>query len=226
MKTPILAIAALSSAMVLGACSDTELESNPLAPEATMDRRGPNSNAAPAKGSMTIAEIVTAAATAEPEEEREFTLLLAAIEYIAATNPDSELLAGLFNKDQYTVFAPTDQAFLDLVGAVAGLLDPTVLADEGPFAAIDDLLGDGTIEAVVSYHVTEGRRAANSVIPPNRDRVIETLLEGASFSVSSMGMITAVGNSANIILDMANISASNGIVHAIDAVILPIDLGL
>jgi uncharacterized surface protein with fasciclin (FAS1) repeats len=37
-------------------------------------------------------------------------------------------------------------------------------------------------------------------------------------------MITAVGNTANIV--QANISASNGIIHVIDAVILPVDLGL
>ena len=226
MKAPILVTAALSSALVLGACSDADLETSPLAPEVAMDRQNPNSSRAPAKGSMSIAEIVTASAENEVLEEREFTLLLAAIEYIAATNPSSELLEGLFNKDQYTVFAPKDQAFLDLVDAVAGELDPAVLENEGPFAAIDDFLGFGTIEAVVSYHVTEGRRAANSVIPPNRDRTIETLLTGATFSVDSDGMITAVGNTASIDLDMANISASNGIIHAIDAVILPIVLDL
>ncbi|MDZ7859081.1 MAG: fasciclin domain-containing protein [Candidatus Krumholzibacteriota bacterium] len=166
-------------------------------------------------GGMTIAEIA---------EDAGFTLLLAAVGYIAEMNPDSPLIAGLLNNDQYTVFAPTDDAFLNLVAAVEDLLDPDILAEEGPFAAIDDLLGAGTIEAVVSYHVTEGRRASNSVVPRRHDRTIMTLLEGATFSVSTDAMITAVGNTAYIVTP--NISASNGIIHVIDAVILPVDLGL
>lgn len=174
-----------------------------------------------APGDQSIAEIVIDAASADPAE---FSLLLEAIGYIAETNPDSALVGKLFDDDQYTVFAPTDQAFLSLVGAVAGLLDQDVLNDEGPFAAIDALLGDGTIEAVVSYHVTSGRRASNSVVPPRRERTITTLLDGATFGVSAGAVITATGSSA--LIGSANISASNGVIHVIDAVLLPIDLGL
>ncbi len=174
-----------------------------------------------APGSQSIAEIVTEAAADDPAE---FSLLLDAVLYIAEINPDSALITGLFDTEQYTVFAPTDQAFLALVGAVVGLLDPVILNEEGPFAAIDALLGAGTVEAVVSYHVTTGRRASNSVVPPRRDRIITTLLDGATFSVSSGGVITAVGSTA--VIGPANISASNGVIHVIDAVLLPIDLGL
>jgi len=172
-------------------------------------------------GDQSIVEIVIDAASADPAE---FSLLLDAVLYIADTNPDSALVAGLFDNDQYTVFAPTDAAFADLVGAIIDLLDPDILQNDGPFAAIDDLLGAGTVEAVVSYHVTFGRRASNSVVPPRRDRTIDTLLEGASFSVSPSGVITAVGSTAAI--GPANISARNGVIHVIDAVLLPIDLGL
>lgn len=180
-------------------------------------RGGPPAGVVP--GGDTIAEIVIAATEGEPAE---FTLLLDAIGYIAETNPDSALITGLFDEDQYTVFAPTDAAFLALVGAVAGDLDQDILNEEGPFAAIDDLLGAGTVEAVVSYHVTEGRRASISVLPRKGERTIETLLEGATFSVSAEGEITAVGNSAMI--ESADNSASNGIIHVIDTVILPIEL--
>ena len=211
-SSPVLALA---GALVLAGCADSPVEPTLIAPEATLENR------APAPGAQSIAEIVVASASNEAEPE--FTLLLAAIQYIAATNPESALIAGLFDNDQYTVFAPNDAAFLGLVGAVAGLLDADVLAAEGPFAAIDDLLGAGTVEAVVSYHVVEGRRAANSVVPRVGSRNISTLL-GVNFQVSPSAQITAVGNTANII--GANVSASNGIVHVIDAVILPIDLGL
>lgn len=184
------------------------------------ERGGPPPGVKP--GEADIATIVTEAATAE--EDAEYTLLLAAITYIAETNPGSELIAGLFDEDNYTVFAPTDAAFLALVGTLVmeGIITSDAIAAVGPFAAIDDALGAGTLEAVVSYHVTEGRRASISVLPPRGERTIETLLEGATFSVDTAGAITAVGNTAQI--TAADISASNGVIHQIDAVILPIAL--
>ncbi|WP_340114072.1 fasciclin domain-containing protein [Maribellus mangrovi] len=162
------------------------------------------SKAAPKKGDATIAEIVVASTEAS---EPQFTLLLAALEYAGLT----DVFAG---GDQYTVFAPTDQAFIDLV--VATGVDPN-----DPFTAIDAALGEGTVANVLLYHVTDGRRAANSVVPKNGTRTIETLL-GATFDVNPDLSIDAVGNSANII--GANISASNGIIHVIDTVILPVEL--
>ena len=174
-------------------------------------RGGPPAGVRP--GTQTIAEIADAEG---------FDLLLEAVGYIAATNPDSALVAGLLNSDQYTVFAPTDDAFVDLVVTLDGAFDEFNAAD--PFTSIDALLGAGTVEAVVSYHVTDGRRATNSVLPRRGERTISTLLPGATFSVSTGGVITAVGNSANI--GPADISASNGVIHVIDTVILPVDLGL
>jgi uncharacterized surface protein with fasciclin (FAS1) repeats len=208
MKKLTLLALTLVSMLSLAACSN-----DVTAPGAGDGADKARSATAPS--GQTIAQIA---------EEKGFTLLLAAVGYIAETNPGSLIVADLLDKSQSTVFAPTDEAFLNLVGAVTPLLDPTILAEDGPFAAIDALLGAGTIEAVVSYHVTEGRRAANSVVPRNGMRVIETALEGATFSVSPAAMITAVGNSANIVA--ANVSASNGIIHAIDTVLLPVDLGL
>jgi uncharacterized surface protein with fasciclin (FAS1) repeats len=201
-----LAAVALAGAFTLGACSDAAV--NPVsAPQDALERR------APAPAAPSIADIVIASASAE--ENPQFTLLLAAILYIAETNPESALIAGLFDTEQYTVFAPTDQAFLNLVAA-------TGVSAETPFADIDAALGAGTVEAVVSYHVTNGRRAANSVLPRVGSRTLETLLSGATFSVSPTGVITAVGNTANIV--GADISASNGIIHVIDQVILPVEL--
>ena len=198
--------------LALAACSDDVTGPNP---SDTSFTAADGIDAELKKGDMTIAEIA---------EDQGFSLLLAAVGYIAEENPESALVAGLLNNDQYTVFAPTDAAFEALVAAVADLLDPDILENEGPFAAIDALLGEGTIEAVVSYHVTDGRRSSRSVLPRSGERKINTLLEGASFSVSSTGMIDAVGSDAQIA--PADVSASNGIIHVIDAVLLPIDLGL
>jgi uncharacterized surface protein with fasciclin (FAS1) repeats len=203
-SSPVLALA---GALLLAGCAESPVDPALAAPAAVLENR------APAPAGQSIADIVVASATNEVEADREFTLLLAAIEYIAATNPESALVAGLFDRAQYTVFAPTDAAFIDLVVALG-------VSAETPFADIDEALGAGTVEAVVSYHVVNGRRAANSVVPRVGTRTIQTLL-GASFQVSPAGVITAIGNTASI--GPADISASNGIIHVIDAVILPIN---
>lgn len=159
------------------------------------------------KGDLSIAEIALA-------DDGEFDELVAALVYV-----DKELGAGLVDlflngKDQYTVFAPTDAAF-EALYQVLGV---------GGITEVDAQ----TVLNVLLYHVTEGRRAANSVVPPQNPRTIETLLEGATFSVDAKGKIWAVGNTANfVVLDekpLINISASNGIIHVIDTVILPITL--
>jgi len=147
-------------------------------------------------GGQSIAEIAINA---------DFDELVAALVYV-----DAELGAGLVDlflngTDQYTVFAPTDEAFEALYGAL-GVSNITEVDAQ-------------TVLNVLLYHVTEGRRAANSVVPKVKVRRIKTLLEGATFSVDSSAKILAVGNSAKII--SANISASNGVIHVIDTVILP-----
>jgi uncharacterized surface protein with fasciclin (FAS1) repeats len=140
----------------------------------------------------------------------------------------AELSAVFEGEDQYTLFAPNNEAFGNLVTFLAANFpewNSDLAAEEGPFVAIDDLLGQGTVANVLLYHVAEGRRAANSVVPKNerikKDRVIETLLEDATFSVAFGGVITDIFGQEITILDADN-SASNGIVHEIDTVMLPL----
>jgi uncharacterized surface protein with fasciclin (FAS1) repeats len=156
-----------------------------------------NGRGAPAPGDESIAEIAI---------DAEFNELVGALSYV-----DEELDAGLVDlflngTDQYTVFAPTDKAFQNLYDA----LDVDGITDLDPELVLD----------VLYYHVTEGRRASNSVVPKKGYRTVTTLLE-EKFKVNSGGMIMAIGNSANIVA--ADISASNGIIHVIDTVILPIE---
>jgi uncharacterized surface protein with fasciclin (FAS1) repeats len=137
-----------------------------------------------------------------------FSELVSALSYV-----DTELDAGLVDlflngSDQYTVFAPTNAAFSALYGALN-------------VNAITDLPAELVLD-VLQYHVTRGRRSSNSVVPPtnHQERFVRTLL-GEEFYVNSDAMIEAIGNTANIVA--ADIPASNGIVHVIDAVILPIE---
>lgn len=175
----------------LSSCTTDETSTNDTSNEsASQERR------APVRGNTSIAGIASNAG---------FNELISALIYV-----DSELNTGHVNlfangKDQYTVFAPTDQAFQNLYSALK-----VKSITELPAPLVRDVL---------LYHVTEGRRAANSVVPKNGTRSITTLL-GNQFSVTPKGTINAIGNSATI--TTANISASNGIIHVIDTVLLPI----
>ncbi|TVR52510.1 MAG: fasciclin domain-containing protein [Gemmatimonadales bacterium] len=186
-----LAGLALAGVFLLGACADADSTAL-LAPEASVENR------APAPGDDPIAAIAIGAG---------FTELVGALQYV-----DAELDAGLVElflsgTDQFTVFAPTDEAFEGLYS----FLGIEEITDLPPELVLDVLL----------YHVAEGRRAANSVVPRVGTRTIETLL-GASFTVNPQAQITDIfGQTANIVAP--NISASNGIIHVIDTVILPLD---
>ncbi|TRO67112.1 fasciclin domain-containing protein [Christiangramia sabulilitoris] len=198
----------LAFIFVVSACESEPVEADISSFDANA-RASEKANPSPAsnKGDLTIAEIVVANAT--NEEAPQFTLLLAALEYAGITS----LFAG---GDQYTVFAPTDAAFLELLGG-----DPANLQTLSP----------AEVAAVLSYHVTEGRRFSNSVVPKNSPREIETLLELPFYVYSPM--VDESGNTvigidtndadteadANILTP--NISASNGVIHVIDAVLMP-----
>ncbi len=201
MTRSIRAAAVVAAAFTLGACADltTGPEVALSGSDTVLERPGAAAGAqrAPAPGTESIAEIAIEAGFGE---------LVGALVYV-----DEELGAGLVDlflsgTDQFTVFAPTDEAFQGLYGALE-------------IDRISDLPAELVLD-VLLYHVVEGRRAANSVVPPVRPRTITTLL-GATFSVDRNGVITDIaGQEAGIVAP--NISASNGIIHVIDTVILPL----
>ncbi len=137
-----------------------------------------------------------------------FNELVAALVYVDKEEGTDLVNQFLTGKKQQTVFAPTDQAFFNLYDALGEEVEE-----------ISDLPSDLVLN-VLLYHVVEGRRPARSVVPMRNQRKIVTLL-GEPFYVNNDASIEAIGNTANIVL--ADISASNGFVHVIDAVLLPIE---
>jgi uncharacterized surface protein with fasciclin (FAS1) repeats len=107
------------------------------------------------------------------------------------------LTAELAAKGPFTIFAPTDEAFKKL-----------------PAGAYDSLLKDtGKLKAVLNYHVVSGYFMA-------RD------LKSGVVATAQGTPLTAVVSSSDVRVNGARVTkadmvATNGIVHAIDAVILP-----
>lgn len=126
--------------------------------------------------------------------EGAFDTLIAAI---LAADPD--VLKTLTSRGQRTVFAPTDDAF-EMIG-----LYPENVGD----------LDQEFLTEVLLYHVAHGKRYADDVVDSER---IRTLL--GDFLFQSEGTLTDnLGRTAKIIV--TDVEAANGIIHVIDAVVLP-----
>jgi uncharacterized surface protein with fasciclin (FAS1) repeats len=107
------------------------------------------------------------------------------------------LTDALAAKGPFTIFAPTDEAFRKL-----------------PSGASDALLKDpGKLKAVLNYHVVSGHLMAKDV----KSGDLMTL-QGSTLSAAVSPPDVRV-NGARV--TQKDIVATNGIIHAIDAVILP-----
>lgn len=130
----------------------------------------------------------------------DFTTLVAAVQAAGL----EETLRG---DGPFTVFAPTDDAFAALpAGTVETLLeDPT-----------------GDLADILTYHVVSGAVLAADVVGLDGQEV-ETV-QGATFTVGvgddgSVTLTDAAGNVVNVVT--TDIETSNGVIHVIDAVLLP-----
>ncbi|MEO1402565.1 MAG: fasciclin domain-containing protein [Cyanobacteria bacterium J06635_1] len=124
-----------------------------------------------------------------------FELLTAALEAAEL----SELLSG---EGPFTVFAPTDEAFEALP---EGMLESLLLPEN-----------KDTLIQVLSYHVVP-----DAVLSEDLSAGEITTAEGSDITVSNVDSLIQV-NEANVLL--ADVEASNGIIHVIDQVILPPDI--
>jgi uncharacterized surface protein with fasciclin (FAS1) repeats len=96
----------------------------------------------------------------------------------------------------FTVFAPTDEAFAKI-----------------PKATLDGLLKDkAALSKILTYHVVAGKVMAKDVKAGN----VKTV-QGQDITLATTGGVTV--NGAKVVA--ADVAASNGVIHAIDTVIMP-----
>jgi uncharacterized surface protein with fasciclin (FAS1) repeats len=110
----------------------------------------------------------------------------------------ADLVETLSGTGPFTVFAPTDDAFAALP---AGVLDALLLPENKALLA-----------QILTYHVVSGMVMAADVT----DGDVATV-EGQTIKLSTADGVSV--NGAKVIA--ADVAASNGVIHAIDAVILP-----
>ncbi len=113
----------------------------------------------------------------------------------------ADLAETLSSAGPFTVFAPTDDAFAALPD---GLVDALLLPEN-----------KDVLVKILTYHVVSGEVMAADVT----DGDVATV-EGQTVALSTADGVTV--NGATVII--ADVPASNGVIHAIDAVILPPDV--
>ncbi len=119
---------------------------------------------------------------------------------LAAALTAADLIGALKGAGPFTVFAPTDAAFAKLP---AGTLD-SLLKPENK----DKLKG------ILLYHVVSGKIMAGDI----KGDASPASLQGATIAVKA-GADGVTVNGAKVV--GADVAASNGVIHVIDAVILP-----
>jgi len=123
-----------------------------------------------------------------------FTTLVAAVK--AAGLADT-----LKGQGPFTVFAPTDEAFKKLpAGTVENLLKPENKAQ---------------LTKILTYHVVPGKVMARDI---SGKKTAAKTVEGSSVAIDASGGAVRVDNAT---VNTADVSASNGVIHVIDTVIMP-----
>ncbi len=119
---------------------------------------------------------------------------------LAAALTAADLVDTLKGKGPFTVFAPTDEAFSKLpAGTVENLLKPENKAK---------------LVSILTYHVVAGSVMAADVVKLKE----ATTVQGGKVSIMVHGSDVMV-NDANVV--KTDIQASNGVIHVIDAVLMP-----
>lgn len=131
----------------------------------------------------------------------EFSILVQALTRSDLSTNFAEVLSG---EGPFTVFAPTNAAF-------------QALLTELEVPSLNDIPAP-VLEAVLTYHVVAGNIRSGALT----DGQVVTTLNTGTFTVNTQGGVRitdANGRIANVV--QADIIASNGVIHAIDKVILP-----
>jgi transforming growth factor-beta-induced protein len=111
------------------------------------------------------------------------------------------LVEALSGTGPFTVFAPTNDAFNALFATLG-------------VTGIDDLTAE-QLTPILLYHVVPGNVLASQVTSGN----VPTLKEGSTISIIANSMGVKLNGNSNVVA--TDVQATNGVIHAIDAVILP-----
>jgi transforming growth factor-beta-induced protein len=126
----------------------------------------------------------------------EFSILVAAVQ-------KAGLVETLATGGPFTVFAPTNDAFVALLGELGA-------------SSLDDI-DVQTLTNVLLYHVVSGRVYSSDLI----SGPVETLNGTFNIDLSTLKITDARGRESGLVPSLLNVQANNGVIHVINKVILP-----
>jgi uncharacterized surface protein with fasciclin (FAS1) repeats len=151
-------------------------------------------------GAAVLAVATPAVSQAQDKDIVETAVAAGTFKTLATALTQAGLIETLKGPGPFTVFAPTDEAFAKV-----------------PKAQLDALLADKeALKQVLLYHVVPGKVMAADAIKLNGKSA--KMVSGAEAKITVMGN-TVMVNQAHV--TTADIVAKNGVIHVIDAVILP-----
>lgn len=134
-----------------------------------------------------------------------------ALSTLVAAVTAADLVETLNGDGPFTVFAPTNDAFADIQGAVDTLLKPENKA---------------ALQGVLTYHVVSGNVMSTdlvSMIESNGGPITVTTVAGGTLEISldagKVKIKDATGGVSTVAI--ADLKQKNGVVHVIDRVLLP-----
>lgn len=203
MKKLILGIAVV--AMTVISCNDTAKnnesqigdQANDMALEGTYSDMNKKDSTAVGTKDKSVADIAM--------ENDDFSTLEKGVQAAGL----EETLQG---EGPFTIFAPTNDAFNKL-----------------PEGTVDDLLlpeNNEKLGNILKYHVVSGEFKADDVVKAiknNNDKFEINTVQGETLTATLDGndviLTDAAGNKSKVV--MTDVEASNGVIHAIDAVLMP-----
>ena len=151
---------------------------------------------APETGETTAKKPVAAA----PKDIVDTAVAAGSFKTLATALTAAGLVETLKGEGPFTVFAPTDDAFAKL-----------------PAGTLDELLrpeNKAKLSAILTYHVVPGKVMAEDVVRLSSAQTVN----GKELRIATKGGTVMVDNAT---VTQTDIQCSNGVIHVIDAVILP-----
>ena len=149
---------------------------------------------------MVLAVVAAAALAAPPATDQDIVdtaVAAGSFNTLVTAVEAAGLVETLKGEGPFTVFAPTDEAFAKL-----------------PEGTLEALLADkAKLTAILTYHVVPGKVMSQDVVELSSAKTVQ----GQSVTIDTTEGVKIDG--ANVI--QADIETSNGVIHVIDAVILP-----
>ena len=142
----------------------------------------------------------SATCTDKPKDIVDTAVSAGGFKTLAAALKAADLVETLKGEGPFTVFAPTDEAFAKLPeGTLADLLKPENKAK---------------LKSILTYHVVPGKVMAADVVKLSKAKTIQ----GSEVTIKVDGDKVMVDNAH---VTKTDIECGNGVIHVIDAVILP-----